>query len=373
MDADKRVYLDHNATTSVRPQAIDAVCAVLNVTGNPSSVHTDGRRAHRILEDARDNIANLVGALPSGVIFTSGGTEANNLAMRGTGRNRLLVSAIEHPAVLKASKSIEVIPVDSNGIVDLTALQQMLSDGDAPQVVSVMAANNETGVLQPLTEIAELVHEYGALLHSDAVQLAGKQEFSMQTTGVDMVSLSAHKIGGPAGVGALVICGDIQLQAINRGGGQERSRRGGTENLSGIAGFGAAAKAASDEFDAYKKLTVWRDRIEIETGAVVIGGAVERIANTSLLAMPGVSSETQVMTFDLAGISVSAGSACSSGKVETSHVLSAMAVEDEIAASAVRISLGWNSQESDVERFVKVWIELNHRSGASTSPIAKAV
>lgn len=376
MDSGNDVYLDHNATTSVRPQVIEAVCQVMEVTGNPSSVHKAGRDARRFLEDARDSIGLLAGAAPAGVIFTSGGTEANNLAIRGSGRSRILVSAIEHAAALKASEDIEVIPAGADGIVDLNALREMLAADERPAVVSVMAANNETGVLQPIEQVSQLAHQFGALFHCDAVQAVGKIPLSMTASGIDMLTLSAHKIGGPTGVGALVIRGDIQLQALNRGGGQERSRRGGTENLSGIVGFGVAADLALAEIGQYKHVSDWRDRIEAETGAVVIGGQVPRLGNTSCLSMPGVTSDTQVMAFDLAGISISAGSACSSGKVEASHVLQAMGIADELAQSAIRVSLGWNSVENDVERFISVWNELRSRTSRSVSstdqPVAKA-
>ncbi len=364
------VYLDHNATTAVRAAAQQAIARALELTGNASSVHRFGRAVRRLVEDARDAVATLAGAEPARVVFTSGGSESNNLALCGTGRPRIVASAVEHASVLKAAPAIEKIPVDGDGVVDLDALDAMLAADDRPAVVSVMAANNETGVLQPVAEAAAVARRHGALVHCDAVQAAGKIMLDIKALGVDMVSLSAHKIGGAMGSGALVPADDLPLDAMVHGGGQERGRRAGTENVPGIAGFGAAAREAIDGLGDFARLARWRDRIEASlrqrTGVRVFGSGAPRLANTSCLAMPGVTAEHQVIALDLAGVAVSAGSACSSGKIEPSHVLKAMGVAPEVAATAIRISLGWNTAEDDVERFIVAWTDVHERARSKT-------
>jgi cysteine desulfurase len=359
MGTKSAVYLDHNATTTVRAVAVDAVAHALRLGGNASSVHGFGRAARKLVEDSRDAVADLVAAAPAGVVFTSGGSEANNLALRRTGRARVLASAVEHASVLKAAAGIEAIPADGNGVVDVAALDAMLAKDDRPALVSVMLANNETGVVQPVAEVAAVAKRRGALVHCDAVQAAGKMAVTLRALGVDMISLSAHKIGGPAGVGALVLAGDVPLAAMIRGGGQERGRRAGTENVPGIAGFGAAARAAAVGIADFQRLGRWRDQIEARlrelAGARVFGAGAPRLANTSCLSMPGVRAENQIIALDLAGVAVSAGAACSSGKIEPSHVLAAMGVGPDEAATAIRVSLGWNSTENDVARFLEAW------------------
>ena len=361
------VYMDHNATTAVRPEARDAVALALALTGNPSSVHGSGRTARRLVEDARDAVAALVGAEPAWVVFTSGGTEANNLALRVLPKRApILCSAVEHTSVLSVMDGIVEIPVDGDGVVDLGALEALLAGEDTPALVSVMLANNETGVLQPVADIAALAHEHGALIHCDAVQAAGKMAIDFRTLGCDLMSLSAHKIGGPSGVGALVVTsgveGDLALIPMLRGGGQERGRRAGTENVPGIAGFGAAARAAREGLTDFARLGRWRERIETRlrqhADSHVYGFGAPRLANTSCLTMPGVEAETQVIQFDLAGVAVSAGAACSSGKVEPSRVLAAMGVDANEAETAIRVSLGWNTTEDDADKFVEAWIQV---------------
>ena len=361
------VYMDHNATTAVRPEARDAVALALALTGNPSSVHGSGRTARRLVEDARDAVAALVGAEPAWVVFTSGGTEANNLALRVLPKRApILCSAVEHASVLSVMDGIVEIPVDGDGVVDLGALEALLAGEDTPALVSVMLANNETGVLQPVADVAALAHEHGALIHCDAVQAAGKMAIDFRTLGCDLMSLSAHKIGGPSGVGALVVTsgveGDLALIPMLRGGGQERGRRAGTENVPGIAGFGAAARAAREGLTDFARLGRWRERIENRlrqhADSRVYGFGAPRLANTSCLTMPGVEAETQVIQLDLAGVAVSAGAACSSGKVEPSRVLSAMGVDANEAATAIRVSLGWNTTEDDADKFVEAWIQV---------------
>jgi len=361
------VYMDHNATTAVRPEARDAVALALALTGNPSSVHGSGRTARRLVEDARDAVAALVGAEPAWVVFTSGGTEANNLALRVLPKRApILCSAVEHASVLSVMDGIVEIPVDGDGVVDLGALEALLAGEDTPALVSVMLANNETGVLQPVADVAALAHEHGALIHCDAVQAAGKMAIDFRTLGCDLMSLSAHKIGGPSGVGALVVTsgveGDLALIPMLRGGGQERGRRAGTENVPGIAGFGAAARAAREGLTDFARLGRWRERIENRlrqrADSRVYGFGAPRLANTSCLTMPGVEAETQVIQLDLAGVAVSAGAACSSGKVEPSRVLAAMGVDANEAATAIRVSLGWNTTEDDADKFVEAWIQV---------------
>ncbi len=352
-------YLDHNATSPLRPAAFDAMVEALRSGGNPSSVHGAGRKARAIVDRARREVASLMGALPAETIFTSGGTEANNLALSGAGRRRVLVSAIEHDSVSRAAPQADTLPVDSDGVLDLAALERALAASAEPALVSVMLANNETGVLQPIADVVRLARAAGALVHCDAVQGVGKVPIDLHGLGVDYLSLSAHKLGGPTGVGALVIRGGAPLRPDRRGGGQESNRRAGTENVPGIAGFGAAAAEAALGLD----VTAFRDRLEfslvqIAADAKVFGVKAPRIGNTTCISMPGVPAETQVMAFDLAGVCISAGAACSSGKVQRSPVLDAMGVPAAEAACAIRISLGWNSKASDIERLIAAWQNL---------------
>ena len=351
--------MDYNATAPMRPEAIEAMTAALAFVGNPSSVHRFGRLARRAIEDARDEIAALIGARSENIIFTSGGTEANATALRGTGRSRVIASAIEHDSVLRNTDAA-LIPVDRNGVIDLAALERMLAENGAPALVAVMLANNETGVIQPVAAAAEIAHRFGALLLCDAVQAAGKIEIDVGELGADLLSLSAHKLGGPKGVGALYVAPHVVLAPLLKGGGQERKVRAGTENVAGIAGFGAAARAAREQRTQFARLAELRDALEsrlqkLSADAVVFGASVRRLPNTSCIAMPDVPSETQVIAFDLAGLAVSAGAACSSGKVEPSRVLLAMGAGTTVADSAIRVSLGWTNSEEDIDRFVEAW------------------
>ena len=369
-----RIYLDWNATTPLRPEAREAMAAAWELSGNPSSVHAEGRQARRLVEEARARVAGAVGASPRNLVFTSGGTEANALALtpglrRGSGLpvQRLLVSAIEHASVLSGGRfpaeAIERVGVTRSGLLDLDRLRAQVADGP-PALVSVMLANNETGAIQPVGEAAEIVHQAGGLLHVDAIQAFGKIPFDINALGADLVTLSAHKIGGPKGVGALILAdGVLGLEPVLRGGGQELGRRAGTENVAGIAGFGAAAKAAMSalEHDA-ARLEGLRSQLESglrrTPGVIVFSDEVPRLPNTILFTVPGLRAETAVIGFDLAGIAVSSGSACSSGKVQPSHVLEAMGFGPELAQGAVRLSLGWSTTSGDIDRCLEAWLKL---------------
>ncbi|MGH7064599.1 MAG: cysteine desulfurase family protein [Stellaceae bacterium] len=359
-------YLDWNATAPLRPEAAAAMIAALADCGNPSSVHRWGRAARAKVEQARAAIAGLLAAAPEAVVFTSGGTEANHLALLGCGRERVLVSAVEHDSVLRAAPHAEQIPVDGDGVVSLDALDAMLAADPRPAVVSVMFANNETGVLQPAAAVAAIAHAHGALFHCDAVQAAGKLALDIAAIGADLVSLSAHKIGGPAGIGTLVATDAAGLAPLQRGGGQEHGYRAGTENLAGIAGFAAAAEIATAEIAVYDRMRGLRDRLEAAIAeaapdAVVVGARALRLPNTAAIAMPGTPAETQVIALDLDGVMVSAGAACSSGKVGPSHVLAAMRAPAEVASSTIRISLGWSSTGAEIEHFLHAWTQLYRR------------
>jgi cysteine desulfurase len=370
----ERVYLDWNATTPLRREAREAMAAAMEIVGNPSSVHAEGRRARGLMEDARVAIAAGVGAEPGNVIFTSGGTEANALALgKGLQKykqaiDRLIVSSIEHASVLAggqfAPDRIARLPVHLCGVVDLDALRTMLA-GAPPALVSVMLANNETGAIQPVAEVADLVHEAGGLLHVDAVQAFGKIDFTINGLNADLLSISAHKIGGPVGIGALILApNQIGPRALIRGGGQERGRRAGTENMPAIAGFGAAAKAAAAaRAGDMARIENLRNRLEKglrqTRGSITISEDVARLPNTTLFAVPGLKAETAVVGFDLEGVAVSSGSACSSGKVQPSHVLEAMGYGPEMTKSAIRFSLGWETTDADVDRAIKAWRKLS--------------
>jgi cysteine desulfurase len=369
-----RVYLDWNATTPLRPEAREAMAAAWDLPGNPSSVHAEGRKARRLVEDARAVVAAALGALPRNLVFTSGGTEANALALTpglrlksGAPVQRLVVSAIEHASVLAGGRfpaeAIVTVGVSGSGLVHLDRLRETLAGGP-PALVSVMLANNETGAVQPIAEVAEIVHAAGCVLHVDAIQAFGKIPFDINVLSADLATVSAHKIGGPKGVGALVWIEGVQgLEPLLRGGGQERGHRAGTENVAGIAGFGAAVKAAMGvlEKDAIR-LGSLRNRLETglrqTPGVLIFSQDVLRLPNTTLFTVPGLRAETAVIGFDLAGVAVSSGSACSSGKVQPSHVLEAMGFGRELAQGGVRLSLGWSTSDADIDRCLEAWRKL---------------
>jgi cysteine desulfurase len=382
-----RVYLDYNATCVPRASAKEAVAAAMMAPANASSVHTEGRAARAIVEDARHQLAVLIGADPSAIFFTSGATESNatalspelELAGKAARFDVLLLSGVEHPAVRAGGsfkpEQIEAVPVDSNGVIVLAALEEALAKYKKEgrrAFVSVMAANNETGVLQPLRAIADLVHAAGGVFHSDAVQVIGKIPFDLRESGVDLLSITSHKLGGPQGIGAVVSAhADTRVPAIMRGGGQERGRRQGTESVAAIAGFGAAATEAGQTLTPEgSRLGALRAKIEegvraIAKDAVIFGERAARLPNTTFFATPGIAAEVALIMLDLDGVALSAGSACSSGKSAASPTLQAMGVNSEIGRCAMRVSTGWNTSEADVTQFLnafaKVYTSLNKR------------
>jgi cysteine desulfurase len=362
----KRTYLDWNATAPLRPEARAAVIAALDVAGNPSSPHGEGRRARALMEDAREQVARFVGAKPAEVVFTSGGTEANNAVLGGGGWSDILLAGIEHDSVLaparRSGARLIDLKVAGNGVVSRASVAEAAVSASSAKTVllSLQAANNETGIVQPMADVAAAAKERGFAVHTDAVQVAGRVPVDLRALGVDFLTLSAHKIGGPKGVGALIMREGASLPSLIAGGGQERRRRAGTENVAAIAGFGAAAEAAQRDLEAMARVRVLRDRLERELlalspSAVVIGADTERLPNTTNVAVPGMSAETLVIALDLAGIAVSAGAACSSGKMGASHVLEAMGLAPLLARAAVRVSLGWESTERDVTAFIEAW------------------
>ncbi|HZT46538.1 MAG TPA: cysteine desulfurase family protein [Hyphomicrobiaceae bacterium] len=362
-----RTYLDHNATAPLRPEARQAMLGALDVVGNPSSPHAEGRRARAIVEDAREAVAALVGARPAEVVFTSGGTEANNAVLAG-GWKAILLSGVEHDSVLAPARAsgarLVELPVGRDGVVDAEAAAAAMQDGGGRTLLSLQLANNETGVTQPVAEVALAARAHGLAVHSDAVQAAGRIPVDLALLGVDYLTLSAHKLGGPKGVGALIVRERAPaLPGLIAGGGQERRRRAGTENVAGIAGFGAAAAAASADLARMGRVRALRDLLEREVRritpeAVIVAEAAERLPNTTSLALPGASAETLVIALDLKGVAVSAGAACSSGKVGASHVLEAMGLAPPVARAAIRVSLGPGSGERDIESFLEAWSEL---------------
>ena len=365
------VYLDHNATAPVRPEARDAVMAALEAVGNPSSVHGPGRSARARIETARGVIAKKICARAEDLVFTSGGTEANNLGLRAgiaAGATRVIVSAIEHDAVGAAAQALgvpcEIWPVLKTGQADIDWLKDRLqraeTEGETPILFALMAANNETGVIQPYAEAGRMIREAGHLYHIDAVQMLGKAGFDFAGSFAHFAAFSSHKLGGPQGVGALAVACEAGVAPQLIGGGQEKNRRAGTENVAGIAGFGAAAAVAGGA-EELSQIRALRDELQarLKAGAPEItiwGEDAERLDNTLCLSAPGWPSEIQVIALDLNGFAVSAGSACSSGKVRKSKVLEAMGASAADAESALRISLGWTTTRDDIEAFANAWL-----------------
>ncbi len=384
-----RIYLDHNATSPVRPEAARAVARALIAGGNPSSVHAEGRKARGMLEKSREAVAALAGAEAKNVTFTSGATEALNLALTpglkaGTDARpwRLFVSAVEHPAVLNghgfAPDLVTILPVNADGIIDLNSLAEALdSKPESRPLLALQLANSETGVIQPVTEAADLVHARGGLLVCDAVQAAGRIAIDINTLGADFIALSGHKLGGPAGIGALIrASGAIVTEARIRGGGQEKGARAGTENLSGAAGFAAAVEAALERLsEETTRLGALRDRLEaglkeIDPNVAIFSAGAARLPNTVSFSFERTSAETSLITLDLEGFAVSSGSACSAGKVKASHVLEAMGVAPDIAKGALRVSLGWTTRDSDIDQFLKALPRLRANNPAAGKVLA---
>jgi len=364
-----KIYLDYNATAPIRPEVIEIMTSAMKSAHNASSVHYAGRAGRRYVEDAREVIAKLTNLPAAQIIFNSGATEGNNTTLRYFAKQypneQILISAIEHPSVIEAIPNTAIIPVTPSGTIDLNALETLLKDNKT-SLVSTMLVNNETGIIQPIKAISDLVHKHGALLHVDGVQAAGRVAIDAPAMGIDFLTLSAHKLGGPQGVGALCLglCGITPT--LLHGGGQEKSARAGTENVAGIAGFGKAADLAMTEIEHYQsRLTALREHLEStlkqSKHVKIYGQSAPRVANTTLLSLPGLSSETLLMNFDLEGIAISNGSACSSGKVEPSHVLKAMNEPKITASGALRISMGWDTKPEDIETFLTAWNKIYTR------------
>lgn len=362
-----RIYLDWNATAQIRPEVISLVTQIMGEVGNASSVHDCGRRARKYVEDARAQIARLCSTKPEQVVFTSGATESINTVLSGFRNKRVLISAIEHPAVIAAAgTSAEKIPVAPDGIVDMQAYEKMLNSGEPPALVSIMLVNSETGVIQPIAEMAKMAHDKGALFHTDAVQGAGRIDISLGALDADYISLSAHKMAGPQGVGAIIFREGLELPKFMLGGGQEKNCRAGTHNTAGIAGMGLAAEMAMAHMPHYAEIEKMRDAMENEirsftNKAVIYGANAPRIGNTCNIGLSGLPAQTQMMALDLDGICVSSGSACSSGAFKASHVLTAMGVNDEDAKCALRISMGYATTQADIDAFLESWKKIVKR------------
>lgn len=358
-----RIYLDYNATTPIRGEAIDAALTAMKAVGNASSVHGFGREARKMVEDARGHIAALVNVRPAQVIFNAGATEGNNTILSGYAGKNILVSAIEHPSVLEPSNNADKIPVTRDGVVDLEKFKEILA-AKKYDLVSVQLVNSETGVIQPVADIAALAHKNGALLHCDGVQAAGRIAIDFKTLDVDFLTLSAHKFGGPQGVGAFVFREGLLLPKFMKGGGQEKRQRAGTENVAAIAGFGIAAKLAREELQSWQeKMRHLQSRLEsglkkTANDIVIIGESAPRVYNTTNALLPGVPAETQLMALDLEGVAVSSGSACSSGAFKPSHVLLAMGYAEDDAKSALRFSYGWATTETEIDAALAAYAKI---------------
>jgi cysteine desulfurase len=357
------IYLDYNATAPMRREAFAAACELLQKPLNPSSIHANGRSAKAVLEKSRSKIAEIISCFAHELLFVASGSEANNMVIKGANYASLAVCSTEHSSVLKVKDGAHILPVSENGLLDLAALQEFLQNAPSPALVCVMLANNETGVIQPIAEIAKIVHHYDGLLHVDSVQAFGKIAVDCNLLRADFLSLSGHKIGGGLGAGALFIADKHQLSPLIAGGGQELNRRSGTENLPAIAAFAAAAESAVNNFADYNHIESWLRSFEVEASAlfvgenIVIGAGAQRLPNTSLLRIPNLASETQLIHFDMNNIAVSAGSACSSGRIARSHVVEAM-LGAGAGGDVIRLSAGWNTKQEDILAFQKVWLKL---------------
>lgn len=358
-----KTYLDYNATAPIRPEIISLMVNIMGQVGNASSVHNFGRTARKYIEDARAQVATLCQVEPEQIIFTCGATESINTALCGYNDRRVLISAIEHPAVMASAPHAEIIPVTKDGLVNMMAYKELLHGDAPPAMVSVMLVNSETGVIQPIPELAKMAHDVGALFHCDAVQGAGRIDISLDKLGVDYLSLSAHKMAGPQGVGALVLRKGLGLKKFILGGGQEKNLRAGTHNTAGIAGMGLAAQMALQNMPHYNDIQKLRDTLETEirkitNKAVIYGENAPRVGNTCNVGLTGLPAQIQMMALDLDGVAVSSGSACSSGSFKPSHVLTAMGVDEEGAKSALRISIGYATISADIDHFLQSWSKI---------------
>ena len=365
----KNIYLDHNATTPMKPAVKKATAEAFDITGNASSTHGFGQSARMVVEAARRQIARGLNVDPEWVVFTGGATESNNTVLRSADHlnfDHLFVSGLEHPSIWDLGNELdkcEFIPATDTGIVDLDRLEKMLNGADGNILISVMMVNNETGVIQPMDAIVELAKQHNATVHVDAVQAVGRLRVDIENMGVDLVSVTAHKFGGPAGVGALIVRDDTPFYPMLIGGGQEKSKRAGTENVAGIVGMGLAMDLAIQDLKKYQRLEILRDTMEKNIisavpSVIILGRDAPRVVNTSMMILPGLGSQTQLMKLDLAGVACSGGSACSSGRSEPSHVLRAMGVGDDLAGNALRVSLGWNTTQEDVAIFTEKYITM---------------
>lgn len=366
---EKRTYLDYNASAPLRQEALEVMLDTFKEPGNASSIHAYGRCSRNAIETAREQVANLLSARASDVIFTSGATEANNMVLHSFKDSIIWVSAIEHPSILNSTFINEIIPVTENGVVDLEAFSNMLETLPEPSLISTMLVNNETGAIQPVEKMARLAKKkYPNLhFHSDGVQAAGRIEVNFPSLQVDFFSLSAHKIGGPQGVGALVMLPGSHIKPLFIGGGQEKRLRAGTENVAGIAGFGKSCELVSNEISAFQELAKLRDYMEkkllaIAPEIIIFCHNIDRVSNTSAISLPSVPAQTQIMALDLDGVAVSSGSACSSGKTEQSDVAKAMNISQEIMQGAFRISMGYGTSKNDIDHFLESWEKMYLRT-----------
>jgi cysteine desulfurase len=362
-----RIYLDYNATAPVRPEVIAGVSAAMHVTGNPSSVHGDGRAARKLVEDARAHVAALAGVRSAQVIFNSGATEGNNTILSGHQGAIVFIGGTEHPSVMEAAPKADRLPMLSNGLIDLEKLKTILAAAPPPSLIALQLVNSETGVIQPVADVAAIAHEFGAKFLCDAVQAAGRIDIDFKSLDCDYMTLSAHKFGGPQGVGALIFREGLQMPKFMRGGGQEKRQRAGTENVAGIAGFGIAAKLAVEGRADYAARTrQWQIKLEkglktIANDLVIAGENAPRVPNTTNVLLPGASAETQLMSMDLEGIAVSSGSACSSGTFKPSHVLAAMGFDEAASKSALRFSTGWATTDADIDNALAAYAKIAAR------------
>jgi cysteine desulfurase len=369
-------YLDYNATHPVKPAVRQAMLEAMEFPSNASSIHRLGQQARHAVEHARTEVAALIGAEPAGIVFTAGATESNATVLNGLPDRILLASAIEHPSVRNGRGELLTIPVGTNGIVDLDDLDRMLAAAAKPALVSLMLVNNETGVIQPVAEAAAIAHRHGALIHSDAAQAPGRIPLDVGRLSVDLLTFSAHKMGGPQGIGALYIREGVSVVPLLRGGGQEGRRRAGTENVAAIVGFGVAARLAMEDPGLGARMAALRDELEarllvIAADIAIYGREAPRVGNTSCFGAPGLPAETVLIALDLAGIAVSSGSACASGAVEPSPVLLAMGVPEAAARETIRVSLGWNSTRADIDAFIKTWADVHRRAKSSMSSASR--